>query len=923
MKLTPLQLTAFTLCHDDLPLELYGLPFPNAWRQPLINLERERANRQDVTLPIRSLNAVILALVPQLLVTPNQAREDRPEFWLLAHQEINPQRIWMIVQAWMAEHYHSCPSFAVIQNSIRVEDLNWAKVTQNLVGPVASNGTAHPDPLAFTVIPAYLAEMLVQSEVKIRVGGEERALRRVQTVMGAELQTWPPVYFVDRQQDRWGYSYTVQLTLQTQVGNPKPRVHAHYGVRRWVSRAIYDGDKLFLDSRDRSVYLASSQPWLDVGSSDTFTIGRLRARFDGSRRIPVWADSVAAIAARLGLRLQEDERLQSPGDDRLQLPDAERLARDPLHYLEPAKGLVAAIVEVSQTIHPVNPGLGLEIHEETTERLAEAFEGTVKLLPPLTRLELPQQRGRLLLKDDLREIDVAQRLEAVTRSIGPQVTIEVWWQTETCRDLLVDRIQSLFLRDRPELTIVPESSKRKRLEPELSPAPETITIPLPEGGRLEIITQRLGPIADSLTDPGQPLKSARERGAYKRRATNERIAKIRGAIPPVEEPTLTLIELANYQQDKALRRLLRIRDPKRALRLGLAHTGRLSKFIAKASPDENDPDEELDVQRERCENAVLEGLRQLGYLPEPVTVMPPAGRRIPDDLVVVAVRILRLTEKRAFMRVNLPVAVVFQMSSPQVYAWLPDNKGLRPFYQAMLDLTTIDPGLVASTKKEQALERLRTFFEHELPREGVTDALILAEAQNVRATWTGMLNSEAVFDALRFERGATPLPLAKLPIRYRLVRVRTSERRETPEWYTEDAEPGRGYTSGVWIDPDAPRTFFNIGEKPLTQSRARRGKHANPREHYAIPSALEITVLAHEKTENPEQWAVATHVWRRMGYLTGGMTLLPIMLQWAQRMDRYAAVIGPWVFEEQWADDDVIDDDEHGEENVYEQLEFF
>ena len=37
------------------------------------------------------------------------------------------------------------------------------------------------------------------------------------------------------------------------------------------------------------------------------------------------------------------------------------------------------------------------------------------------------------------------------------------------------------------------------------------------------------------------------------------------------------------------------------------------------------------------------------------------------------------------------------------------------------------------------------------------------------------------------------------------------------------------------------------------------------------------------------------------------MTLLPIPLQWAQKMDRYAAVIGPWVFRNQeylWVDDD-------------------
>jgi hypothetical protein len=228
---------------------------------------------------------------------------------------------------------------------------------------------------------------------------------------------------------------------------------------------------------------------------------------------------------------------------------------------------------------------------------------------------------------------------------------------------------------------------------------------------------------------------------------------------------------------------------------------------------------------------------------------------------------------------------------------------------------------VSSTKRQEALQRLRTFLEHELPREGINDAVILTEAQNVRSTWPGMLNSEAIHDGLRFERSETPLSLNKRAPHYRVIRLRTAERRETPEWYTEGVEPGRGYASGVWIDPDAPRTFFNIGEKPHTQAKARRGKQVNPREQYAIPSALEIVVLAHTDGEPPEQWAVAVHVWRRMGYLTGGMTLLPIMLQWAQRMDRYAAVIGPWIFEEQWGDDDSIDDDDEGEEEHYDPIE--
>ena len=152
------------------------------------------------------------------------------------------------------------------------------------------------------------------------------------------------------------------------------------------------------------------------------------------------------------------------------------------------------------------------------------------------------------------------------------------------------------------------------------------------------------------------------------------------------------------------------------------------------------------------------------------------------------------------------------------------------------------------------------------------------------------------------------MSLAKLEHRFRLIRLQTSDRSETPNWYTPGAKPGKDYASGLFRDSEAERTFYNIAVKPKTQGMARRGKQEAPGEQYAIPSMLEILIAAQQPDDSDEAWALAVHTWRRMGYLAGGdMTLLPIPLQWAQKMDRYAAVIGPWVFRNQeylWVDDD-------------------
>ena len=51
-------------------------------------------------------------------------------------------------------------------------------------------------------------------------------------------------------------------------------------------------------------------------------------------------------------------------------------------------------------------------------------------------------------------------------------------------------------------------------------------------------------------------------------------------------------------------------------------------------------------------------------------------------------------------------------------------------------------------------------------------------------------------------------------------------------------------------------------------------------------------------------WAIAADQWRRMSFVTNDMTLFPLPLELAQRMSEYAEVIGPWIFPEEWNDEE-------------------
>ena len=972
-----LQPVAFTLRPEvaQEPLSLWALPFPREWRTPLLLLEQERTNRagKEVTLPIRPLNDLVTALFSQLMTVPGMARPDPvdgtpPPPWLLARRALPKESIFRLVRGWCWEVFAECPSLNEVLQPLSANDLKWTEITPPFSVPVAPNNTAQPLGLAYTVLPAYLADLLVQRGTKVRVYGQERTLRRVPSDEGAELVTWPPVEMYDSQHRPYHFSYTISLTVQTLAGNPNARVHAHFGVRRWVSRPIIDGSKLYLGTTARSVYLLTTESWMGMPPGPMFTRARIRARYmdnpAGGRplRIPVWAGTLPEIA---------NNRLT------ITWPDIQEVAKNPLLYLkEPGvNGVVAAIVEHTPRYHPVRQGLGLDEHKALAEVLQKALCEELNLVAPLYRLPPIIKPEKHPLDGNLRDLEPDVRLRGLVESVGPQVTMELWWQTHAWRNMMIDRIKALLTRARPPLVEQPEThlddaaamlqlafgvseeeraaatglddtdedvdradidedlaleavededdthatrqpaGKRKPKRIRLEPPPEDINeqfdIPLPDGGRLRVVPQPLGSIGTVF--PERTFKKPSERAEYQKTQTQARINAIRTSIPLATEPTLTFVELPNYQnpQKPQLRREFGLRDPKRAIRLGAAYTGRITKF--------SESDEPLLA---RATGAVLDGLRQLGYLPALVGFTLPQMHTLPQALLVAGIWMCRLTQKRGFVRVHLPVVVLFHTQIQRAFIWLPDGVGVRPFHKGLLDITLMNPAIVQRKNQKEAIKELRQFLNQGIFQLGTDDVVILTEAQNIRMTLTGLQNPVIQANTLRLDKDEHDPPIDLRHGRVRVIRLRRSQRNETPEWYTPEAAAGSGYTQGVWPEPTATRTYYNVAGKPHTMSGARQGKQIDPGEYYAIPSLLEILHVALHPDDNPDVWAFAVDQWRRMGYLTTDMTLMPIPLQWAEHVDRYAEVIGPWVFPEQWGEE-LSDEGDTDTEDEYIQLSLF
>jgi hypothetical protein len=956
----PIQTVACTIRPESAlrALSLVQLAFPVEWFEPLQGLQAERNSRPDQpnTIAIWSLNAVLHALVPHLLAAPyaaqrreepqNEEEPDRPSRgrppWLLAEHVIPVEKLWNIVQAWLEQTYSECESFPTVKTLLRREDLQWEPVTLSLLEKTCENGTADIPPLAYKVIPAFLADMLAKIKVSLQVGSLKRPLVRVPVEEGAELMTWPPVY-TRRGKDkekRFGYSYVVKITLQTIVGHPEPRVHFHYSVRRWQSEPCFDGTKLYLKRRT-SVYLRPSKAWYELPQTAeprAFTVAKIEAVKTGGegQRTPVWMNLVTQIAKRVNVSI----------------PSADQLTRKPIDWLEGLHNVEAGIVYTNPRKHPVGTGIGPDICEKITAELLAALSSELALCPPCKPYPIPSKVTAHPLIEDLREMTAEARLTALVESVGPQVTIEVRWKTEAVRDMLADRIVALLTGPRPPLIdpppdeAPPEEAEQQPFEGEdmldededeefafaeesledgiteeenapgaealprkprrarrraPDPPPETFEkeyiIPFPGGGQLRIVPLALEDLDAPLPAPNKQKKETMHTH------TNERAKKITEQVEPARTPTLTFIELPDYRRPDLRQRFGR-RDPKRALRLGMARTGRVTHFIT---------NEEKGL-RERCGSAVRDGLRQLGYLPYPIGFSMPR-QTLPESLLVVGVWFVRITRRRAAVGVHLPVVIMLHTEQRKVFAWLPHDGRIRPYRQALLDIVKLDPEQVRKRKRQDALNQVRQFLLGDVTRQGADEIVAFTVAQNARSTWHGLYNSEAPFDALRFERRERVLEAKDLPVRFRLIHLRTNLRGETPEWYVPGSMPATT-TQGLWVEQDADekttRLFYSIAAKPHTAPKNYVGKQSKPRENYRLSSIVEIVPLIIHEADQPGTWAVAVDQWRKMGFLTSDMTLLPLPLEFARKMDEYAEVIGPWIFPNEW-NDDAEDDEIEGE----------
>src|SRR5689334_10897487 len=97
-----LRATAFEVPREGLRSATHVIDFPDAWRAPLRALASRAQNREWPSVPLRSLNVSLQALIPDMAVALKAVgRQDGDQPWIVSSTPLPVERIMPIVDSWV------------------------------------------------------------------------------------------------------------------------------------------------------------------------------------------------------------------------------------------------------------------------------------------------------------------------------------------------------------------------------------------------------------------------------------------------------------------------------------------------------------------------------------------------------------------------------------------------------------------------------------------------------------------------------------------------------------------------------------------------------------------------------------------------------------------------------------------------------
>lgn len=310
---------------------------------------------------------------------------------------------------------------------------------------------------------------------------------------------------------------------------------------------------------------------------------------------------------------------------------------DPLDFLSNPSSFKSRLLITYRTkfgFYSVQAGLEAADRYEVYERLTQALPNNILPAPSIQKIEVTRLKKKRLPKPATSdaytgEIKGSYRLRFSTNSPGPFL--------QALQDFLTADIVKGKLEDQGEGKFIFTNRLGDRYWVEID------TNPLP--------SQHIAPLFSTKSGSGSDASAATQQRA------SSIARELRNEPPAPKERRGILIEMLDYRDLKGKQRL---QDPKQAVRWGYARSSWASQFFTplQATSDALEWGELSSGERSRCQNALLDLLRQLSF---PLGLPFYTGfyqTSLPNHIDIYGIYIIRLNaRRRGESKVVLPVVV--------------------------------------------------------------------------------------------------------------------------------------------------------------------------------------------------------------------------------------------------------------------------
>lgn len=875
-----------------LPHRFVTLDIPEELKS-LLRRELATALNRDVEktrMRMSVLNKAARMLIPDLISITRNADEAFKRPWLYGHREepASALAIQQLIRSWIYTAFPSQMSAAIRQtlaNKVTTESLIWRQRTVDLAHwEKAPNGTAkQPQEEGadrFVLVPDLMAARLCQPGVELDWGPHHLRFRRCPSTpgqAGAELISWPPLPYEDREKRLWPYSVVLTLTLQTVAFQSFPEIHCDISIRRWAGPKI----EYLPGGKETSVYLLDSVPWIEgIHHSNSFQVApiawqRLSKAEQKEEQLPyrlTWNSDLVKLLDYLSAR------------DRF--PNPQELVQAPGSYLRDDGRPSAAIVYRYSIDPPHEVGSGLMPidRHHFAEQMKEIFAPELAFVDPPQRkkysLTIPE--NPFLAKEDENEQEdlsagdtspgaQAQRRGAVAEVTGKYLTLGIWYQSDRIRQAL---LQALHL-----LLGYPLISE------------DTYTW-ITEELTLTVITYPLGAIGDSLHFKPGLGNRGREVERW-HAAIRQRIEEVVAVVPAAGGRTAALVEL-----DPA--KAFQGNDPKYALRMGFARQNWLTQFITPYQENKRLPEKQRHKEEEKIGHRAIAAMRDLlrqcgvlGTRPQIIYKGKTENLPVPEHLHYLGIWLIKQYAASSYTHIPqmLPLLIHMASDTREIYVKARGFKDWLSYPDALLALAN---GLAQGVHKpREALPFVMDTLNRLIP--SIPHVMLFFHAQNFRSAWSWLTNENITKEL--------PPSFAKYKHAH-IVRIRSGEH-ETPEWYAQSEIVPYGFAKGLFMSEEHSHIFASVQDKPPTtvnlskelskgMSRVKVDKEGkakdiapNPTVSAWNPSIVEITISGSSPDEALMWAAIANELRHGMASHYNHPTVYPIPLHLAALIEEY------------------------------------